>query len=86
MRAADEQRARQVRQGKQHLLRVLIAKHPRQRRVGGAHAFLQAGLEDSVHGVFEQPFVAVALGLQFIRARGQFRVMTLARRVIAQPE
>ncbi|MNN67381.1 hypothetical protein D3C81_1830110 [compost metagenome] len=80
---ADKQVARQVRQGEQHLLRVLITKHARQGRVGGAHAVVQAGLENPVDRVFEQPFVAVALGFQFVEARGQFRVMTLARRMTA---
>ena len=83
LRTADKQVARQVGQRKQHLLRVLIAEHPRQRRIGGTHAFQQAGLEDPVDRVFEQPFVAIALGFQLVEARGQFRVMTLARRVAA---
>ncbi|MNO82242.1 hypothetical protein D3C76_735110 [compost metagenome] len=79
----DKQVARQVRQGEQHLLRVLITKHARQGRVGGAHAVVQAGLENPVDRVFEQPFVAIALGFQLVQARGQFRVMALARRMTA---
>ncbi|MND62445.1 hypothetical protein D3C80_537310 [compost metagenome] len=86
LRAVDEQGAAQVSQGEQHLLRVLVAEHVCQRRVGGAHAIVQAGLEDPVHRVFEQPLVAVTLGFQIIQARGQFRVMTLARRMAAQPQ
>ncbi len=84
--AAHEQVARQVGQGKQHFLGVLIPQHARQGRVGGTHAGLQAGLEDAVHCVLEQPLVAVALGFQVFQARRQFRVMALARRVVAQPQ
>ncbi|CAI3805036.1 hypothetical protein DBADOPDK_03694 [Pseudomonas sp. MM223] len=83
---AVEQVGGQVGQGKQHCLRVVVAEHARQRRVGGTHAILQAGLENPVHGVFEQPFVAVALGLQFVQAGRELRVMAFARRVVAQPQ
>ena len=83
---ADKQVGGQVSQGKQHRLGALVAQHTRQRRVGGTHALLQAGLENPVDGVLEQPFVTVALGFQFVQARRQFRVMALARRVVAQPQ
>ena len=81
--ATGKQVAGQIGQGKQHFLRVLITEHARQRRVGRAHAVLQAGLENPVDRVFEQPFVAVALGFQLIQARGQLGVMALARRMAA---
>lgn len=67
LRTAIEQVGCQVGQGKQHLLWVVIAEHAGQCRVGSTHAVLQAGLENAVHGVLEQPFVAVALGFQFIQ-------------------
>ena len=76
----------QVSQGKKHRLRVVVAKHAGQRRVGGTHAVLKAGLENPVHGVFEQPFVTVAFGLQLVQASGQLRVMAFARRVVTQPQ
>ncbi|MNH17888.1 hypothetical protein D3C79_775750 [compost metagenome] len=83
---ADKQVGGKIRQRKQQRLRVVVTQHACQRRVGGTHAVLQAGLENPVHGVFEQPFVAVAFGLQLVQAGRQLRVMALARRVVAQPQ
>ena len=53
--AAHEQVAGQVTPGKQHRLGVGIPQHARQRRVGGAQAIVEAGLEDAVHRMLEQP-------------------------------
>ncbi|MNH06650.1 hypothetical protein D3C79_660250 [compost metagenome] len=83
---AYEQVGGQLGQGKQQRLRTVVSEHARQRRVGGTHAGLQAGLENPVDGVLEQPLVAVALGFQLVQAGRQLRVMALARRVVAQPQ
>ncbi len=63
-----------------------IAEHACQRRIGGAQAVAQAGLEDAVHRVLEQPLVAVALGFQLFQAGQQLGVMALARRMAAEAE
>lgn len=84
--AADEQLPGHVLQRPEHLLRIVVAEHLRQRRIGGAQPLAEAGLEDAVHRVLEQPFVAVALGLQLLQARQQLRVVALARGVAAQAE
>lgn len=84
--AANEQVPIQIARRPQHLLRVVITEHARHRRIGRQYAVLQAGLDDAVHGVFEQPFIAVALGFQLLQTRQQLGVMTLARRLAAEPQ
>ena len=84
--ATDEQVPGKVSAGQQQLLRVGVAKHARHGRVGSAQTVLEAGLEDTVHRVLEQPGVAVALGFQLVEARRQLRVVTLADGVVAQPQ
>lgn len=65
---------------------VGIAEHGRQRRIGGQQASAQRGLEDTVQGVLEQPFVAVALRLELGHARRQLGVVALARRLLTQAQ
>ncbi|MNE17587.1 hypothetical protein D3C80_1105730 [compost metagenome] len=81
---ADEQLLGQIGLRPQHLLRIFVTEHVRQRRVGGEDAVVQAHLEDAVHRMLEQPLVAVALALQLLEARRQLRVVALARRVTAE--
>ncbi len=83
---ADEQVVRQIGQRPQRVLRTVVAEHACQGRVGRANALLQAGLEDAVHRMLEQPLVAVALGLQLLQAAQQLGVMTLACRMAAEAE
>ncbi|MNY67846.1 hypothetical protein D3C86_2055080 [compost metagenome] len=79
----DEQVASQVGGRPQHLPRVVVTEHPRQGRIGRVQTLLQAGLEDAVYRVFEQPFVAIPLRFQLFQARQQLRVMALAHRMTA---
>ncbi|MCY1348743.1 hypothetical protein D9M69_348980 [compost metagenome] len=84
--AADEQLVGQIDQRPKAIPRRIVTEHLRQGRVGGTHAVLQAGLENPVYRVLEQPFVAIALGLQLLQPRQQLRVVALARGMAAQAE
>ncbi len=76
----------QIGQRPQRLFRGVVIEHARQGGVGGTNTFVDAGLEDAVHGVLEQPFVAIALPFQLFQARHQFRVVTLACGMAAEAE
>ena len=82
----DEQMMREIGQVPERLGRVFVAEHPCQGWIGCTDTFLQACLENAVHSMFEQPFVAVALGLEFFKTGHELRVMALTGRMCTQPK